>query len=75
MDKAVAAAKKAFELGSTYRTMNASARGKLLSKLADLIERDINYIAVRSSILINGNCEMLNLTCELKDVSEINWPY
>ena len=40
------AAKAAFELGSPYRTMDASARGKLLLKLADLIERDVNYIAV-----------------------------
>ncbi|KAK3775044.1 hypothetical protein RRG08_048255 [Elysia crispata] len=45
VDKAVAAAKKAFELGSPYRTMNASSRGRLLEKLADLIERDISYIA------------------------------
>ena len=46
VDKAVAAAKKAFELGSPYRTMNASARGRLLGKVADLLERDVNHIAV-----------------------------
>jgi len=45
VDKAVVAARAAFELGSPYRTMDASARGKLLLKLADLIERDVNYIA------------------------------
>ncbi|XP_012941194.1 retinal dehydrogenase 2 [Aplysia californica] len=45
VDKAVDAASKAFALGSTYRTMNASDRGKLLYRLADLVERDLNYIA------------------------------
>lgn len=32
VDKAVVAAKKAFERGSVYRSMDASARGKLLWK-------------------------------------------
>ena len=50
MDKAVEAARKAFELGSTWRTMDASARGLLLNKLADLAERDRHYIAVKCSI-------------------------
>ena len=45
VDKAVAAARKAFELGSPWRTMDASQRGRLLNKLADLIERDIEYLA------------------------------
>lgn len=45
VDKAVAAAKKAFALGSAYRTMDASARGKLLYKLADLVEQNFNYVA------------------------------
>jgi len=40
IDLAVAAAKAAFKRGSTWRTMDASARGLLLLKLADLIERD-----------------------------------
>ena len=40
IDKAVAAAKKAFKRGSTWRQMNASSRGELLLKLAALIERD-----------------------------------
>ncbi len=51
--KAVAAAKEAFKLGSTWRTMNASARGNLLNKLADLIERDREYLA-RLETLDNG---------------------
>lgn len=44
-EKAIAAAKLAFKRGSPYRQMNASERGRLLLKLADLIERDMAYIA------------------------------
>jgi len=40
VDKAVAAAKTAFKRGSVWRTMDASQRGLLLLKLADLVERD-----------------------------------
>ncbi len=46
VDKAVKAAKNAFEIGSTWRSMDASARGVLLRKLADLIRRDSVHIAV-----------------------------
>ncbi|XP_076249520.1 aldehyde dehydrogenase [Calliopsis andreniformis] len=42
---AVEAANKAFKLGSPWRTMDASQRGALLHKLADLIERDRTYLA------------------------------
>ncbi|XP_074602585.1 aldehyde dehydrogenase, mitochondrial-like [Brevipalpus obovatus] len=45
IDRAVAAAKEAFKLGSVWRTMDASQRGRLLSKLADLMERDADYLA------------------------------
>ena len=45
VDKAVDAAQKAFKFGSTWRTMDASNRGRLLNKLADLIERDREYLA------------------------------
>ncbi|KAL5004464.1 hypothetical protein ScPMuIL_017920 [Solemya velum] len=45
VDKAVAAANAAFKIGSSWRTMDASKRGRLLNKLADLIERDQAYIA------------------------------
>ncbi|CAH8286846.1 unnamed protein product, partial [Schistosoma margrebowiei] len=45
IDKAVKAARKAFEFGSEWRTMDASHRGVLLHKLADLIERDRVYLA------------------------------
>ena len=52
VDVAVKAAKEAFKLGSPWRTMNASDRGRLLNRLADLIERDHAYLAV-SSLLSN----------------------
>ncbi|XP_078621849.1 aldehyde dehydrogenase 1A1-like isoform X1 [Branchiostoma floridae x Branchiostoma japonicum] len=45
VDKAVAAARAAFKLGSPWRTMDASQRGRLMQKLADLIERDRVYLA------------------------------
>ncbi|RWS00213.1 retinal dehydrogenase 1-like protein, partial [Dinothrombium tinctorium] len=44
IDLAVKAAREAFKLGSPWRTMNASDRGRLLHKLADLIERDSDYL-------------------------------
>jgi aldehyde dehydrogenase (NAD+) len=44
--KAVAAAKNAFKLGSPWRRMDASQRGNLLYRLADLMERDRGYLAV-----------------------------
>jgi aldehyde dehydrogenase (NAD+) len=52
VDKAVAAAKSAFKLGSPWRRMDASERGNLLNKLADLLERDRVYIAVSSKKFI-----------------------
>ena len=47
VDIAVKAAREAFKLGSPWRTMDASERGILLNRLADLIERDREYLAVR----------------------------
>lgn len=46
IDKAVKAARQAFQIGSPWRTMNASERGQLIYKLADLIERDRLLLAV-----------------------------
>lgn len=46
VNKAVDAAQDAFRLNSPWRTMNASQRGHLLNRLADLIARDASYIAV-----------------------------
>lgn len=41
----MAAAKKAFHRYSEWRTIDASQRGALMSKLADLLERDARYLA------------------------------
>ncbi len=46
VDIAVAAATEAFRLGSPWRTMDASQRGILLNRLADLMERDRTLLAV-----------------------------
>lgn len=48
VDRAVKAAQAAFRLGSPWRRMDASERGQLLNRLADLIERDRAYLAVSS---------------------------
>lgn len=46
VDQAVAAARKAFDdRGGPWRKMSASDRGKLIWKLADLIERNIDELA------------------------------
>jgi len=45
VELAVKAAREAFKLASPWRTMNASDRGRLLNKLADLIERDQKHLA------------------------------
>ncbi|KAJ8676661.1 hypothetical protein QAD02_012448 [Eretmocerus hayati] len=45
IDFAVEAARCAFELDSPWRTLDASKRGILLNRLADLMERDRVYLA------------------------------
>ncbi|KAE8632663.1 hypothetical protein XENTR_v10001617 [Xenopus tropicalis] len=45
IDAAVKAAREAFKQGSPWRSMDASQRGQLLHRLADLIERDKIYLA------------------------------
>ena len=45
VDKAVATAHNALQPGSPWHTMEASQRGHLLNKLADLIERYSEYLA------------------------------
>lgn len=49
VDLAVKAARKAFEEGP-WRTMNASDRGRLLNKLADLIEENKDELAALESL-------------------------
>ncbi|XP_053971847.1 aldehyde dehydrogenase X, mitochondrial [Hylaeus volcanicus] len=50
VDKAVAAAKKAFSRGSKWRNMDASERGRLMNTFADLLERDLDYIATLETL-------------------------
>jgi aldehyde dehydrogenase (NAD+) len=50
IDMAVDAAYEAFRFNSPWRTMDASDRGLLLNRLADLMERDAAYLAVRNMI-------------------------
>lgn len=45
IDKAVQAAREAFKLGSKWRSLDASARGRLISRLAELIELEKRYLA------------------------------
>ncbi len=47
VDRAVAAAKKAFPL---WKKMPAAERGRLLYKLADAIEKDIDYLSTLESL-------------------------
>lgn len=46
VDKAVAAARKAFEIGSEWRSMDVSARGQLIHKFAQLLRRDQEKLSV-----------------------------
>lgn len=46
VDKAVRAARAAVQRGSAWRRMDVSSRGRLLHKLADLMERDRLLLAV-----------------------------
>nr|XP_029708580.1 retinal dehydrogenase 1-like [Aedes albopictus] len=50
VDLAVQAAKAAFQRSSKWRQMDASARGKLIYKLAELMERDLHQIASLESL-------------------------
>ena len=55
VDLAVKAAQDAFKSGSPWRTMDASDRGRLLNRLADLIERDMEYLAVSWFLTLSNN--------------------
>ena len=48
---AVKAAKEAFKRGSPWRTMDASKRAEYLLKLADLLQRDVEYLAVSKTLI------------------------
>jgi aldehyde dehydrogenase (NAD+) len=50
IDKAVKAARKAFEKGPWRRKMSARDRGKCLNRLADLIEKNFDELALLESL-------------------------
>ncbi|GBP23962.1 Retinal dehydrogenase 1 [Eumeta japonica] len=50
IEKAVAAARRAFHRKSEWRQLTASARGRLLHRFADLIERDREYLSTLETI-------------------------
>ncbi|XP_008403171.1 retinaldehyde dehydrogenase 3 isoform X2 [Poecilia reticulata] len=50
VDKAVAAAKAAMQLDSAWRKMEPPRRGRLLHKLADLVERDRKLLATLETL-------------------------
>ncbi|XP_006894440.1 PREDICTED: retinal dehydrogenase 1-like [Elephantulus edwardii] len=64
VDKAVKAAREAFQIGSTWRTMDASERGRLLYKLADLLERDRLLLASMEAM----NCGKVFAAAYLMDL-------
>ena len=63
VDLAVNAARDAFKLGSPWRRMDAFQRGRLITKLAGLIERDAKYIGVGSQHTHTGSL------CLIKTIS------
>merc|ERR1712055_525877 len=64
VNKAVKAATEAFRLGSPWRTMDASRRGELLYKLADLIERDQVLLASLET-LDNGKPYVMSMMADV----------
>uniref|UniRef100_A0A673TFV4 aldehyde dehydrogenase (NAD(+)) n=1 Tax=Suricata suricatta TaxID=37032 RepID=A0A673TFV4_SURSU len=64
VDRAVKAARAAFQLGSPWRHMDASDRGRLLNRLADLIEQDRTYLAALET-LDNGKPYVISYLVDL----------
>src|SRR6476469_4845782 len=64
VDLAVKAARKAFHSKAPWRRMSASERGKLLNRLADLIEQNIEELATLES-LDNGKPRHVALSADL----------
>ncbi|RLU17651.1 hypothetical protein DMN91_009887 [Ooceraea biroi] len=50
VDKAVNAAKRAFDRNSEWRQMHPYTRGQLMNKFADLVTRDLDYIATLETL-------------------------
>src|SRR5438270_3670120 len=68
VELAVKAARKAFHAKSVWRRMSASERGKLLNRLADLIEANIEELATLES-LDNGKPKHVARSADLPLVS------
>jgi len=64
VDLAVKAARKAFHAKSPWRRMSASERGKLINRLADLIEENADELATLES-LDNGKPRHIARTADL----------
>ena len=64
VDLAVKAARKAFHSKAAWRRMSASERGKLLNRLADLIEKHADELATLESI-DNGKPKHVALAADL----------
>ena len=64
IDVAVKAARKAFHMKAPWRRMSASERGKLLNRLADLIEKNADELAMLES-LDNGKPRHVARTADL----------
>jgi aldehyde dehydrogenase (NAD+) len=64
VDLAVKAARKAFHSKAVWRRMSASERGKLLNRLADLIEKNAEELATLES-LDNGKPRHVALAADL----------
>ncbi|MBV8866992.1 MAG: aldehyde dehydrogenase family protein, partial [Acidobacteriaceae bacterium] len=64
VDLAVKAARKAFHSKAAWRRMSASERGKLINRLADLIEKNIDELAILES-LDNGKPRHVAITADL----------
>src|SRR5579863_2189194 len=64
VDRAVRAARAAFQPGSPWRRLSAAERGRLLNKLADLIEQNASELA-RLESLDNGKPYAVALAADL----------
>ncbi|HEX4809116.1 MAG TPA: aldehyde dehydrogenase family protein [Bryobacteraceae bacterium] len=64
VDLAVKAARKAFHAKSAWRRMSSAERGKLLNRLADLIEKNVEELATLES-LDNGKPRHVAMAADL----------
>lgn len=64
VDRAVSVARTAFQQGSPWRRLSAAERGRLLNKLADLIEKNASDLA-RLESLDNGKPYSVALAADL----------